>query len=116
MASAEIRQISKVVALVTGGASGLGKATVARLARNGAHVIIADLADSKGAQVAKENGDKTIFIPTDVRTVVVIIISIYFSQVTLEADVTNTLSITRERFGVLNVAVNCAGQYNNYMI
>lgn len=33
MASTEIRAVSKVIALVTGGASGLGKATAARLAR-----------------------------------------------------------------------------------
>lgn len=65
-ASAEIRQIPKVVALVTGGASGLGRATVARLARQGARVVVADLPDSNGEEVVKECGDHTIFVPTDV--------------------------------------------------
>ena len=64
---AELRELSKVVALVTGGASGLGKATVSRLARYGAKVIIADLPTSQGEEVAKQNGNNTIFIPTDVR-------------------------------------------------
>ena len=50
-ASGEIRQISKVVALVTGGASGLGRATVARLARQGARVLVADLPDSNGEEM-----------------------------------------------------------------
>jgi 3-hydroxyacyl-CoA dehydrogenase/3-hydroxy-2-methylbutyryl-CoA dehydrogenase len=91
----EIRQISKVVAIVTGGASGLGKATVSRLARHGARVLIADLPNSPGEETAKESGENTIFVPTDV---------------TSEADVSNALSIAREKFNEpLNTAVNCAG-------
>ena len=62
----EIRSLSKVVALVTGGASGLGRATAARLSRQGAGVVIADLPTSNGENVAKEIGGNTTFVPTDV--------------------------------------------------
>ena len=65
-ASKDIRAISKVIAIVTGGASGLGKATAARLVQNGARVTIADLPTSKGNDVAKELGDNCAFVPTNV--------------------------------------------------
>ena len=58
--------MSKVVAIVTGGASGLGRATAARLARHGASVLIADLPESNGHSVAKEIGGDTMFVPTNV--------------------------------------------------
>ena len=70
MASSEIRVLSRVVALVTGGASGLGKATAARLVRQGAAVVIADLPSSSGAKVAEEIGERATFVPTDVSAVV----------------------------------------------
>lgn len=66
MASCQIRQVSQVVAVVTGGASGLGRATVSRLARQGGRVLIADLPGTNGEDIAKENGNNTIFVPTDV--------------------------------------------------
>jgi NAD(P)-dependent dehydrogenase (short-subunit alcohol dehydrogenase family) len=52
------------VALVTGGASGLGRATALALAAAGAEVVIADLADSSGADVAAQVGGH--FVATDV--------------------------------------------------
>ena len=64
--SKDIRAISKVIAIVTGGASGLGKATAARLVENGARVTIADLPASNGKDVAKELGENCIFFPTNV--------------------------------------------------
>lgn len=53
-------------ALVTGGASGLGAATVRMLAAAGANVTIADLNDQAGAALAKELGSSVGFIKTDV--------------------------------------------------
>jgi len=53
-------------ALVTGGASGLGAATVRMLAAAGAYVTIADLNDQAGAALAKELGSSVDFIKTDV--------------------------------------------------
>ena len=56
--------LKNVVGLVTGGASGLGKATVERFVREGAKVALVDLKASKGAEVVKEIGsDNCIFVP-----------------------------------------------------
>lgn len=82
------------VALVTGGASGLGRATVERLAKQGARVVMADLGSSKGNEVAKEIGDNVVFVPVDV---------------TSEKDVTAALETAKSKFGRLDLAVNCAG-------
>ncbi|EFX89885.1 hypothetical protein DAPPUDRAFT_299789 [Daphnia pulex] len=82
------------VALVTGGASGLGRATVERIVRQGGRVVLCDLPTSKGQQVAAGMSENVIFAPTDVSS---------------EKDVMNALSMTKEKFGKLDVAVNCAG-------
>jgi NAD(P)-dependent dehydrogenase (short-subunit alcohol dehydrogenase family) len=82
---------SGVVALVTGGASGLGRATVARLAAEGARVVIADLPASPGEQTAAETG--ATFAPADVRDE---------GQVSAALDAAQAL-------GELRVVVNCAG-------
>lgn len=83
------------ISLVTGGASGLGKATVERLIQQGGRVVLCDLPVSKGDEVAKSfsEGNCT-FVPVDI---------------TKEADVENALNITKEKFGKLNHVVNCAG-------
>lgn len=83
-----------VVALVTGGASGLGKATVERIVRQGGRVVLCDLPSSQGAQVASSMAGNVVFAPTDV---------------TSEQDVINALSLAKEKFGKLDVTVNCAG-------
>jgi 3-hydroxyacyl-CoA dehydrogenase/3-hydroxy-2-methylbutyryl-CoA dehydrogenase len=82
------------VALVTGGASGLGRATVERFARAGSKVILGDLPTSKGEDVAKELGDNVIFVPVNV---------------TSEEDVSKALQSAKDKFGRLDVTVNCAG-------
>ncbi|MCV7393901.1 SDR family NAD(P)-dependent oxidoreductase [Mycobacterium paraseoulense] len=53
-------------AIVTGGAGGLGEATVRRLHADGLKVVIADLADDKGHKLADELGEGTVFVNTDV--------------------------------------------------
>lgn len=53
-------------ALVTGGAGGLGEATVRQLVAAGASVVIADLAEDKGKALADELGPHAVFVPTDV--------------------------------------------------
>ena len=56
--------LKNVVGLVTGGASGLGRATVERFVREGAKVALVDLPTSKGDEVVKEiNSDRCIYIP-----------------------------------------------------
>lgn len=53
-------------ALVSGGASGLGAATVRMLVAQGAKVIIADVNDKTGQELAKELGGAAVFVKTDV--------------------------------------------------
>ena len=55
-----------IVALVTGGASGLGRATVERIVRNGGKVVLCDLPNSHGSQVAAGMSESVVFAPTDV--------------------------------------------------
>lgn len=85
--------IAGSVALVTGGASGLGLATARRLRDAGASVVLADLPSSDGTAVAHELGDRAAFAPTDV---------------TSESDVTAALD-SASGLGELRVVVNCAG-------
>ena len=61
------RSTTSTVALVTGGASGLGGATVRRLHADGAAVVIVDLPSSPGAALAEELGERVGFAPADVR-------------------------------------------------
>ncbi|MFF0493409.1 3-hydroxyacyl-CoA dehydrogenase [Nocardia sp. NPDC004068] len=86
-------QINNAVAVVTGGASGLGLATVRELHDQGAKVVILDLPSSDGEAIAKELGENVVFAPTDV---------------TNEEQVTAALDSAAE-LGDLRIAVNCAG-------
>ncbi|WP_405182645.1 SDR family oxidoreductase [Nocardia sp. NBC_01377] len=54
------------VVLVSGGAGGLGAATVRRLHAAGAGVVIADLADDKASSLAEELGERAVYVRTDV--------------------------------------------------
>lgn len=54
------------VAIVTGAASGLGRATAARIVRERGAVVLLDLPTSKGQEVASELGDRAAFAPADV--------------------------------------------------
>lgn len=84
--------ISNSAAIVTGGASGLGGATAARLARAGAKVTILDMNASLGAVHAKAIGGH--FIQLDV---------------TSEKAVEAALLEAEERHGTARILVNCAG-------
>lgn len=57
-----------MVGLVTGGASGLGRATVERLVRSGASAVIVDLPSSEGQTLAASLGDRCAFAPADAST------------------------------------------------
>ena len=81
------------VALVTGGASGLGRAVVEELAGSGASVVICDLPGSDGKAAAEALGERVRFAPTDV---------------TSESDVEAAVAVAGE-LGGLQICVNCAG-------
>ena len=85
--------LSNAVALVTGGASGLGRATAEGLVAAGAKVVLVDLPSSPGAETASEIGDAARFVPADV---------------TDPAAVQEAIDTATE-LGTLRVAVNCAG-------
>ncbi len=55
-----------VVALVTGGASGLGEASIMELVKKGAKAVIVDFDSDKGEKLATDIGADAIFIKTDV--------------------------------------------------
>lgn len=86
--------IKGVVAIVTGGASGLGEACVYQLVKEGAKVSILDIAEDRGRKIAADIGDAAFFCNTDV---------------TDEKSVQNAIDSTVEAFGAIHVAVNCAG-------
>ena len=54
------------VAVITGGASGIGAGTVRRFVEEGAKVLVADLDEERGAELVDELGDATAFLRTDV--------------------------------------------------
>ena len=91
------RTFSDKVALVTGGTSGIGKATAIEFARAGAKVVLTGRREKEGAQVVAEikklSGDAA-FVRTDVAK---------------DADVKAMVDFTVDKFGRLDVAFNNAG-------
>lgn len=87
-------KIEGAVAVVTGGASGLGEATVRALVAKGGKAAIMDRPQSNGEALAKELGGNVIFTPADV---------------TSEEQVAAAIAKASEAFGGVHIAVNCAG-------
>ncbi len=87
-------QLSNHTFLVTGGASGLGEATVRYLVAQGANAIIADLNEEAGNALASEFSDNAVFAKCDV---------------TSEDDVQSAISAGVAKFGSLQGSINCAG-------
>ena len=86
--------MKKINAIVTGGASGLGEATVREITKNGGNATIFDFQEERGSILSKELGDNCIFLKTDV---------------TNEESIINSLSSTLSKFKFINLLVNCAG-------
>jgi NAD(P)-dependent dehydrogenase (short-subunit alcohol dehydrogenase family) len=80
-------------AIVTGGASGLGRATARALVDGGASVVLVDLPGPRGDEAAAELGDRARFVAADVAN---------------EAEVQAAVEAA-SALGPLRVAVNCAG-------
>ena len=87
-------QIEDVVAVVTGGASGLGEACVRGIVERGGRAAIFDMQAGPGGELAREMGDRAAFMEVDV---------------TDDASVAQGMAGAMERFSKINVAINCAG-------
>lgn len=88
------------VAIVTGGASGIGQATSVLLAREGAHVTVADIDSARGEELArqiKSDGQSAIFVRCDVSD---------------SAQVARMIDRTVSVFGSLDTLVNNAANVN----
>jgi 2-dehydro-3-deoxy-L-rhamnonate dehydrogenase (NAD+) len=90
-------ELKDQVAIITGGARELGKAMALRLAKAGAHIVIADWNDECGVETAEEIqklGRRSLFLKTNVA---------------LRADVETCVNRTMEEFGQIDILVNDAG-------
>jgi 3-hydroxyacyl-CoA dehydrogenase / 3-hydroxy-2-methylbutyryl-CoA dehydrogenase len=87
-------KMNETRAIVTGGASGLGEATVRTIIQQGGRAAILDLSVERGQKLAEELGANAIFVKTDV---------------TSEDEVSNAIRKAIESFGSINTVVNCAG-------
>lgn len=86
-------EIQGVSALVTGGVSGLGRATTERLLAAGANVVMIDLNEEAGVKAAEELGERAHFVKADVQ-----------SEEQVQAAVDKAVEL-----GSLRIVVNCAG-------
>ena len=90
-----MKQLENKVAIITGGASGIGKAIAQLFVKEGAKVVIADLNEDLGQSLADELGsENSIFIKGDASS---------------PEDNKRNVEVAVERFGALHIAVNNAG-------
>jgi NAD(P)-dependent dehydrogenase (short-subunit alcohol dehydrogenase family) len=92
-------ELSGVTALITGGTSGIGRATAIALARLGAHIAVSGRDGERGNRVVREIADaggQAVFIPADLRS---------------EADARALADRALERLGHVDVLVNNAGVF-----
>jgi NAD(P)-dependent dehydrogenase (short-subunit alcohol dehydrogenase family) len=87
-------KIENTIAVVTGGASGLGEATIRSLVSNGACAAIFDVQEDKGEALSEELGERVIFVNADITD----------GDKTQEA-----INKVIDTFGGISIVVNCAG-------
>lgn len=85
-------RLSGKVAIVTGGGQGFGKGIVAKFAREGAKVVIADFVEDVGSKTAEELG-----------------VAFHRADVTKRADWESLVKFCDEKFGNIDIVVNNAG-------
>ena len=93
-------RVKNKVAIVTGGASGLGESSAILLAREGAKIVVTDLDEEKGKKVVQkiiQKGGEAIFIKQDISK---------------EEEWENVIKITLKTFGKLHILANAAGIAN----
>ena len=86
--------IKDSVAIISGGASGLGEATARALVEKGGRVALLDLDKERGERLSAELGDSAIFCPGDVSN---------------EKAMDEVVEKVKDAFGTFQVVVNCAG-------
>ncbi|WP_028080191.1 SDR family oxidoreductase [Solimonas soli] len=86
-------RLSGKVAIITGAASGVGKEDALLMAREGAQVVLTDLNEEAGREVAKTIGDAALFVRHDIAC---------------EDDWKNVVKATQDKFGGVDVLVNNA--------
>lgn len=89
-----MQRLAGKVALITGGASGIGEATVRLFVAEGAAVVVADIQDGPGRALATDLGDRGVYVHADVGR---------------EADVAAAVREAVARFGRLDCLFNNAG-------
>jgi NAD(P)-dependent dehydrogenase (short-subunit alcohol dehydrogenase family) len=89
-----MERVKNKVALVTGGAAGIGESIVQLLANEGAFVFVTDIIDDSGKALAKHVGEKACY---------------YHLDVTQENDWKDIANLIQHRFGKLDILVNNAG-------
>jgi len=92
--SAGTGRLAGKVALISGGAVGMGAAHARAFIREGACVVIGDILEAEGRSLARELGDKLKFVPLDVRD---------------DAAWERAVALAEQEFGALHVLVNNAG-------
>lgn len=92
--STAVGRLEGKVAVVTGGASGIGAATVERFVEEGAVVVVADLQEQAGRAIVARHGASALFCRVDV---------------TVEAELAAAVDLAVSSFGQLDVMVNNAG-------
>ena len=87
-------QMQECRAIVTGGASGLGEATVRNLVQNGGKAVIFDQSEENGGRLQEELGEAVLFLKVDV---------------TKEDEIEEAVNKAEAFMGAVNTVVNCAG-------
>ncbi|KAJ9554993.1 hypothetical protein OSB04_009607 [Centaurea solstitialis] len=92
------KRLQGKVAIVTGGASGIGESTVRLFTKHGAKVVIADIQDERGTSLCQElvsqSGNDAIYVHCDV---------------TIDSDVQNVVDVAVSKYGKLDIMFNNAG-------
>lgn len=87
-------ELSNKIAVISGGASGMGKATLKRLLAENARVAIFDLNQEAGESIAAAYPDEVLYVSTDVSS---------------EDSVKSAVQKVIEKFGAIHLNINCAG-------
>ncbi len=91
-----MKGIKDRVAIVTGGASGIGAGLVRAFVANGAKVVFADIQEEAGAAIEREIGPGCTFLPTDLRR---------------DADIDRLVTTTESQCGGIDFILNAAATY-----